>query len=129
MPVGVHNTVPKNKRDAFINLVKPNILFPREASYWAKVFFTEFLDYNAAAQTILTTTPAVVFKVALEALHAQNYNFIKLAEFVKQHAGVKGKALFQPLRVALTGDLHGPEMTTIAEFLGVEKMIPRTEAV
>jgi nondiscriminating glutamyl-tRNA synthetase len=36
--------------------------------------------------------------------------------------GVKGRALFQPLRVALTGEEHGPDLSRIAFVLGVERV-------
>ena len=36
--------------------------------------------------------------------------------------GVSGKKLFMPMRVALTGRVHGPEMASIAELLGKKKM-------
>lgn len=42
------------------------------------------------------------------------------ADAVKQRTGRKGKGLFMPLRVALTGALHGPEMSAVVEFLGRE---------
>jgi glutamyl-tRNA synthetase len=37
---------------------------------------------------------------------------------VKDKTGCKGKALFMPLRIALSGALHGPEMSDIIAYLG-----------
>jgi nondiscriminating glutamyl-tRNA synthetase len=42
--------------------------------------------------------------------------------------GVKGRELFQPVRVALTGRTHGPELPLIAELLGRERSIARLES-
>jgi glutamyl-tRNA synthetase len=39
--------------------------------------------------------------------------------------GVKGKALFMPLRLALTGQEHGPEMKKLLPFIGREKILSR----
>jgi nondiscriminating glutamyl-tRNA synthetase len=36
-----------------------------------------------------------------------------------------GKKLFMPLRIALTGKSHGPELVHIAELLGVAKVKSR----
>ena len=47
-----------------------------------------------------------------------------LAE-LKTTLGVNGKKLFMPLRIALTGKQHGPELVQIAELLGAEKMKQR----
>jgi nondiscriminating glutamyl-tRNA synthetase len=41
---------------------------------------------------------------------------------------VKGKGLFQPVRIALTGRLHGPELPLVAELLGKNTCIGRLEA-
>jgi len=41
--------------------------------------------------------------------------------------GVKGKALFQPIRAALTGRTHGPELPLLAELLGRERCVARLE--
>ncbi|HCN37714.1 MAG TPA: glutamate--tRNA ligase [Bacteroidetes bacterium] len=40
-----------------------------------------------------------------------------------KETGVKGKNLFKPVRIALTGEEHGPEMPVIAEIYGKEKLI------
>jgi glutamyl-tRNA synthetase len=37
---------------------------------------------------------------------------------VKQTTGAKGKALFQPLRLALTGEAHGPELKQLLPLIG-----------
>lgn len=42
-------------------------------------------------------------------------------EAVKRETGAKGKALFRPLRLALTGVEHGPEMAPMFALIGPEK--------
>ena len=37
---------------------------------------------------------------------------------VKAETGAKGKALFMPLRLALTGQPHGPDMAALAPLIG-----------
>lgn len=39
---------------------------------------------------------------------------------VKAETGAKGKALFMPLRLALTGQAHGPDMAAMAPLIGRE---------
>jgi glutamyl/glutaminyl-tRNA synthetase len=41
--------------------------------------------------------------------------------------GVKGRALFQPIRAALTGRTHGPELPVLAELIGRSSCIERLE--
>ncbi|MEH6404437.1 MAG: glutamate--tRNA ligase [Sneathiella sp.] len=46
---------------------------------------------------------------------------------VKDELGVKGKALFMPLRQALTGKSHGPEMNKMLPLIGREKTLARLD--
>jgi nondiscriminating glutamyl-tRNA synthetase len=41
--------------------------------------------------------------------------------------GVKGRELYQPIRAALTGRTHGPELPVVAELLGRERCVARLE--
>jgi nondiscriminating glutamyl-tRNA synthetase len=38
---------------------------------------------------------------------------------------VKGRDLFQPVRAALTGRTHGPELPLVAELLGRDRCVER----
>lgn len=44
---------------------------------------------------------------------------------VQTETGVKGKNLWMPLRIGLTGEMHGPELGYIVEYLGKEENISR----
>ncbi len=46
---------------------------------------------------------------------------------VKQATGAKGKALFQPLRLALTGREHGPELKLLLPLIGHARAAARLE--
>ena len=47
------------------------------------------------------------------------------AHWVADQLGLKGKELFQPIRAALTGMLHGPNMSEIESLLDRKLMISR----
>jgi glutamyl-tRNA synthetase len=51
-----------------------------------------------------------------------------LTEQVKQSSGRKGRELFHPLRLALTGRESGPEMASLVSAMGKERAIRRLEA-
>lgn len=59
--------------------------------------------------------------------HLQNLDELDAAAFrtimkeVQRETGVLGKDLWMPIRVALTGQIHGPDLAMIAEILGKEK--------
>ena len=44
-----------------------------------------------------------------------------LTSALKERTGAKGKKLFMPLRLALTGKPHGPEMAALFPLIGAEK--------
>lgn len=46
---------------------------------------------------------------------------------VKEETGAKGKALFQPLRLALTGESHGPELKQLLPLIGRERAFSRLQ--
>jgi glutamyl-tRNA synthetase len=46
---------------------------------------------------------------------------------VKAATGAKGKALFLPLRLALTGREHGPELKTLLPLIGRERALARLD--
>lgn len=46
---------------------------------------------------------------------------------VQKETGHKGKNLFMPVRVAITGQVHGPDIAEVIEILGMENTINRVE--
>lgn len=48
---------------------------------------------------------------------------------IQKETGIKGKNLFMPIRVALTGQMHGPEIYEVIDILGRETMLKRLEHV
>lgn len=46
---------------------------------------------------------------------------------VKAETGAKGKALFQPLRLALTGESHGPELKQLLPLIGHDRAQARLQ--
>jgi len=69
-------------------------------------------------------------KLAAETLPAGDVNDETWAQWtsaLKDQSGRKGKALFMPLRQALTGMAHGPEMDKMLKLLGRERALRRLE--
>lgn len=52
-----------------------------------------------------------------------------LMKEVQKDSGVKGKKLYMPVRAAISGNVHGPEMQNIIYLLGKDKMIERAEKI
>jgi glutamyl-tRNA synthetase len=120
--------VPKERQDAFIILVKPNILFPKDAEKYAKIFFSSLhtcLHLPKEQTTILRAAGPDFFQVAISAVKENKQAFDAISDCLRDKLKLRGKALFQPLRVALTGELHGPELAAIFKLLPTDEIILR----
>ncbi|WP_262271307.1 glutamate--tRNA ligase [Microvirga yunnanensis] len=101
--------------EAFWNAVRGNLTKLRDAAEWARVVrgpvapVIEDRAFVEAATAVLPEAPwdGTTWKAWTEA--------------VKAATGVKGKALFMPLRLALTGLDHGPELGALLPLIGPER--------
>ncbi len=118
----VQAQVPDEQWQLFVAAVRPNIRFPVEADYWARVFFTDTLEYGEEQQAILRAAGKAYFTVVLTSLGQSGADLTAVIARLKEQLGLKGKALFEPIRVALTGALKGPELAQIVALLGQERL-------
>ena len=51
----------------------------------------------------------------------------KLMKQLQKISGVKGKNLYMPARAAMTGNVHGPELSNIIYLLGKDEILKRLE--
>jgi glutamyl-tRNA synthetase len=109
--------IPEAKKLQFITLIRPNILFPDEADHWAKILFSSFSLETPVDIAFLHT-----FKTLVET-HGDDYQTI--TKNLSTTLSIKGKALFQPLRLVLTGETHGPELQGIFKLLGQEGLLEK----
>ncbi|MCF0117040.1 MAG: glutamate--tRNA ligase [Bacilli bacterium] len=76
----------------------------------------------------LDTTPNVIkaFANEISSLSVIDADTVKSAfKNVQASLGVKGKSLYMPVRLKLTGSMHGAEMVNIIKVLGKEETIKR----
>ncbi|MBX3708808.1 MAG: glutamate--tRNA ligase [Gammaproteobacteria bacterium] len=118
----IQNQVPENLRDTFAETIKTNIEFPYDAAMWAKIFFHENVHIDEPELTILRNAGEQFFVEAEQAIDKHGVDFVNVLTEMKQTLGVQGKKLYMPLRIALTGKMHGPELAHIAELLGKKKI-------
>lgn len=120
----VLSQVPSEKRDLFLAIVKSNAIFPSDAQRWVSIFFNE-LEYTPETKSIINQAGGELLELAINLLPNYQENFSEMAKELQQKTGLKGKQLFQPLRLAMTGEQHGPEMAQIIKLLGIEKVQAR----
>jgi len=56
-------------------------------------------------------------------------NYRQILSGVAKRAGISGRGLYLPLRAALTGRTHGPELEKVFVLLGKEKILKRADSV
>src|SRR3990167_7859559 len=118
----VLSQVPEKIIPLFVEIIKSNVEFPHDALEWAKILFHEHAPLNDEAQQIIREAGEQFFVEAEQAVDNHGVQLSAILVDLKQSLAVSGKKLFMPLRVALTGRIHGPELADIAELLGPEKM-------
>ncbi|MEJ2480664.1 MAG: glutamate--tRNA ligase [Acidihalobacter sp.] len=122
------DAVPAEVRSDFLAAIRDNVSFPDDVRLWAQAVFADPLDLDAPAAEVLRAAPSALFAAALEALPAHPGDFRAWAKSVGAAAGVKGRELFMPLRAALTGRTHGPEMARLFPLMDAARIRERLQA-
>lgn len=112
-----------------ICLFQPQVVAGKDIVPLAKVFFEkeeikedeakELMNQEAAKITVET------FKKLVKDIELTPENIKLLLKDVQKETGNKGKLLYMPLRIALTGEMHGPDFTNLLMLLGKEEILNR----
>ncbi|MCR8660742.1 glutamate--tRNA ligase [Paenibacillus endoradicis] len=98
------------------------------------LFFRETVEDEAEAIEVLAEeTVPTVLSAFLAELQTDGAEFtvdgIKaMIKSVQKSTGCKGKALFMPIRAAITGQTHGPDLNQSLVLLGHDKVVSRLQA-
>lgn len=109
--------VPDDQAERFWRVASQNITKLDELGGWWKIF-------HEGADPVIEPEDAEFIAQAMTLLPPPPYTDATWGEFtaaVKEATGRKGKGLFMPLRKALTGQAHGPEMADVMPLLQVVK--------
>ena len=117
--------VPSEQMDAFLEFVKANITFPEDAKHWAEVIFSDLPEIDSHSKKILSDAGSEYFQQAQQAYAKYGSDVKAITNHLKEALGVKGKALFMPLRVAITGQEHGPELAKLVAMMSEQKINSR----
>ncbi|GLI83867.1 glutamate--tRNA ligase [Rossellomorea marisflavi] len=117
-----------------VGLYQEQMSFGAEIVELSEMFFKDDLEYDAEAKAVLDEeeVPEVLraFLEEIEALETYEAAEIKKSiKNVQKSTGHKGKKLFMPIRVAVTGQTHGPELPNAIELLGKDKVKLRLQGL
>jgi nondiscriminating glutamyl-tRNA synthetase len=101
----------------FVDLVRHNVILPADAEAWRRVVNGELEPLAAEEDRVVAAAGVDFFSAALSAYEFSNGDLKLLTQQLKQQTGRKGPDLFMPLRVALTGRAHGPELALLLKLM------------
>lgn len=116
------------------------LLYKEQLRYGAEIvplttlFFKTEITYDLEASKVLAEEQVVeVLQVFTDKLlHLDDFSADNIKEQVKatqKETKQRGKKLFMPIRVATTGQTHGPELPKAIELLGKDIVIARLDSV
>lgn len=117
-----------------ISLYQEQMSFGAEIVELSEMFFKTDLEYDEEAKAVLEEeqVPEVLqaFLNEIDALETYEAAEIKSSiKAVQKSTGHKGKKLFMPIRVAVTGQTHGPELPNAIELLGKDTVKHRLQSL
>jgi nondiscriminating glutamyl-tRNA synthetase len=98
---------------AFIEALLPNLVLPEDARAWVDIIFGAPPPLEPAAEALVRSAGPGYFAAAAAAAAQDATNLPAIAGAVRAATGRKGAELYMPLRMALTGRTHGPELAPL----------------
>ncbi|MBU5343940.1 glutamate--tRNA ligase [Caldifermentibacillus hisashii] len=133
--------VPENPSPEQLEMVNKLVaLYQEQMSYGAEIvslselFFKEEISYDETGKAILSEeqVPEVLRAFLQELEHLEPFEAVEIKAAIKRvqkATGQKGKKLFMPIRVAVTGQEHGPELPNTIELIGKETVKKRIQNI
>jgi nondiscriminating glutamyl-tRNA synthetase len=115
---------------ALVQIFQDQLRYVAEIVPLSELFFTEEISYDDEAKAILAEeyAPIILASFLKQVEQAELYDIENIKLLLKQvqaETGFKGKPLFMSIRIALTGQMHGPDLNASIYLLGQNKVISR----
>ena len=113
-----------------VALYQPQMSYAAEITELSEQFFKDHVEFDEAAQEVLEQDHISELMTALHehftALEDFSPESIKAEiKAVQKATGIKGKKLFMPIRVAVTGETKGPELPDAISLIGKDTALER----
>jgi nondiscriminating glutamyl-tRNA synthetase len=113
--------------EALLHLVRSNIHDAISLADAVAALSGTLQPDDSACQAIAGAT-SDFYDQALAQLPSSDQDLSGWVNSVREASGLKGKALFMPIRAALTGRTDGPELASILDYLGTDRIRQRLTA-
>jgi glutamyl-tRNA synthetase len=110
------------RQAAFVTAVRGNLLFPADVEPLVRIVCDREVAPDDAAAGEIAAAGREFFEQAAAAWQTHGTDFKAWTRAVGASTGRKGAALFMPLRAALTGSTHGPELAPLTALMGAERV-------
>ena len=111
----------------FVALMQPNVVLPADLPHWVSVIFDELPAFDDVGRAIIVSAGPDFFVAAVKAVREHGTDWKAITTTVREQTGRKGPELFKPLRVALTGLDHGPELAPLLALMTPARAAARLE--
>jgi glutamyl/glutaminyl-tRNA synthetase len=124
-----------NKSEEWINklllIYKDHISYGKEIGSLVEMFFKDKINIDDECLTFINSDSCIknvleIFKEEVSSITTWTIENINNAiNNTKEKSCVKGKLLYMPIRIKVTGIMHGPELPDTLYLLGKETIINR----
>ncbi len=113
-----------------IDALKGNIEILSDIKEWIGIFLDECITYDETCKEIIKNDLTDVLVESFESHVNKHVNitkesYVEIMKAVIKETGLKGKKLFMPVRVLVTGKTKGPDLDKTLVILGKEKILKR----
>ena len=117
-----------------ITLYREQLRYGQEIVELTELFFNDHIELDEASLEVLKEeqVPEVLQVFTDKLIHLDDFTKDSVkAQFkaTQKETGHRGKKLFMPIRIATTGQMHGPELPFAIELLGKEVILARLDKV
>ncbi|HEV2286093.1 MAG TPA: glutamate--tRNA ligase family protein, partial [Steroidobacteraceae bacterium] len=117
LPAGLDERVSR----AFVAAVLPNLVLPADAAPWVDILFGGPPALEEGGEAVVRGAGPEYFAAAAAAAAAQGDDLAAIAAAARAASGRQGRELYMPLRLALTGRSHGPELAPLLKAMPAGK--------
>lgn len=115
-----------------ITLYREQLRYGAEIVELTELFFQKEISYDEEAWKVLgeEQVPEVLQVFTDKLIHLESFDKDSIkAQFkaTQKETGHRGKKLFMPIRIATTGQMHGPELPFAIELLGRDIIVDRLD--
>ncbi len=126
----------REKMIKVLDAIKDNIHYLAEIPELTEIFQDQDVRFIKSEEVqiqemLQKDSTSKVYRALVEKLknveELDKSTFLTTMKEVQKETGIKGKDLWMPVRIALTGEMHGPELPAVVEILGRDICIERLD--